>query len=119
VQRVFGIGLLVVSAPLVLGGCAALSTSQVADSPPAPVLEQAPVDPANALLQRIGTLPTGQPVSVDGEVWLPGRLYSAASGRQCRLVDVEGLGGGSETRLACLAADGDGAAWDWFPVVAP
>jgi hypothetical protein len=104
---------------MVLSGCAVFSTPGVDDDPPAPIVERpTPADPTEALLQRLGSLPAGQPVSVDDQVWIPGRVYSAASGRQCRLVDVETRGVGSEARLACRPRDGGGS-WDWYPVVAP
>lgn len=115
--RVWAPGLL---APLVLNGCAVFSTAQTPDSPAAPVVERSvPENPAEALLQRMAGLPAGQPVALEGEVWTPGRLYSAASGRLCRSVEVDSRASGSETRLACRSEDGDAAVWAWYPVVAP
>jgi hypothetical protein len=116
--RVWILGL---SASLVLTGCAVFSTPDGGGGPsPAPVVEaNLPEHPAVGLLQRIGSLPAGQPVTVADQVWVPGRLYSAASGRTCREVEVRTGDGGSKPRLACQSGADDGSDWIWYPVVAP
>lgn len=106
------------AASLTLSGCASMSSPDGADDlSPAPVVE--PADPAAGLLRDLASLPAGQPVTLGDEVWLPGRLYSAASGRQCRTVEVRVPGTASEVRLACRPGSADGAGWDWYPVVTP
>lgn len=62
------------------------------------------------LLERLGTLPAGEPVSIAGRVYVPAPSYFAASGRACRPVRAS-IGG---TRLACST---EGERWEFVPDV--
>ncbi len=72
--------------------------------------------PADAALAGLSALPAGQVLQLaSGETVTADVAYFAASGRECRFVDVTPATGEGTRRLACL----DGVDWAWQRNVLP
>jgi hypothetical protein len=85
-----------------------------------PALRPSRVAPASEaereLLTRIDDLPSDEPVSVGGQVFVAGEPYAAASGRTCRTIthgSEPSASGHGTVRLACE----DGPSWVFVPDV--
>lgn len=65
------------------------------------------------LLARLGDVPTGEPVTVAGQVFVVDAPYAAASGRTCRSITVRGPEGEGQPEVK-LACDGPGG-WELVP----
>jgi len=101
------IGASVLFALIVGLGCGSGPSPREQDIWYTPSLRPGQVPPTTAgereLLARLGQLPSGQAVSLEGQVFVPGEPYQAASGRTCRPIgvgepDAEHEG---DRRLAC------------------
>ena len=110
--KVFGL----LGALLLLGGCSfspLRGESAPAEADTAAVESQ---DPEDLLLMSIGSIGTGVPVKLaDGRTASAGPGYNAASGRFCRVVMLETVGGSTGRRLACR----ENSAWSWQPYLLP
>lgn len=71
--------------------------------------------PANkveeAILQRLSDLVPNEATSIEGQSVTTSKAYTAASGRQCRRVTIDGPQ--TRTSLACLMPQG----WSFVPTV--
>lgn len=104
---------LLVSGAGTLAACGGPQQPTAADIYHDPALRRGaiPAEAAEAeLVSRLDALPSGEPVSIGGAVYVATATYDAASGRTCR--HVRRVGG--STRLAC--AD-DEAGWVFVPDV--
>lgn len=63
------------------------------------------------LLSRLDSLPSGEPVTVDGGTYVVEAPYYAASGRRCRTLRAAG---GTESLGSRLACEGEGG-WYFVP----
>ncbi|MDH5491840.1 MAG: hypothetical protein OEY14_07795 [Myxococcales bacterium] len=66
-----------------------------------------------ALLSRLSDLPTGEPITLEGETFVPGAPYRAASGRSCRPIERASGEARAQRRLGC---DGS-AGWTFVPEI--
>jgi hypothetical protein len=110
--------LIVLSSVFLLNGCM-LSFAQRTDDGAAGTRAAAtasPQQPADVVLAGLSALPTGETVQlVSGETVVADVPYFAASGRECRFVDITPASGEGNRRLACLT----GADWTWQRDVLP
>lgn len=78
-----------------------------------------------AILQRLDAMPNDAPVDVGSGVTVrAGPTYTAASGRLCRWVYLEGSGSSAQRRLACRRSlehepSAPNAGWSFVPWVFP
>jgi hypothetical protein len=73
---------------------------------------RAPADKLEeAILSRLADLAPEQATPIEGQSVSAGKVYTAASGRQCRRVNISGPQ--ARTSLACLMPQG----WSFVPVV--
>jgi len=85
-----------------------------------PALRPGQVPPTSAaereLLAQMPGLPSDEPVTVGGQVFVAGPPYAAASGRNCRTVTMSTQAAPSEASGARLACE-QGADWVFVPDV--
>ena len=110
--------ILVLSSVFLLNGCM-LSFAQRNDDGAAEAraaISATPQQPADVVLAGLSVLPAGQAVQLaSGETAIADAPYFAASGRECRFVEITPASGEGTRRLACLT-DVD---WAWQRNVLP
>ncbi len=108
----------VLSSVFLMNGCT-LSLPHRADDSAAEAraaISATPQQPADVVLAGLSALPAGQAVPLaSGETAIADAPYFAASGRECRFVDITPASGEGTRRLACL----DGVDWAWQRNVLP
>jgi hypothetical protein len=108
----------VLSSVFLLNGCM-LSFAQRTDDGVAKtraVVSATPQQPVDVVLAELSALPAGQALQLaSGETAIADVPYFAASGRECRFVEITPASGGGNRRLACLT----GVDWAWQRNVLP